>query len=52
MNAPEGVVRIDPTTQHTSKTIRIGKIVDSGRFQILYTSEEAIVPIPYPPTVV
>jgi len=29
-DAPEGMVRIDPDTQHTSKAFRIGRIVDGG----------------------
>ncbi|MFO0868250.1 MAG: transporter substrate-binding protein [Pirellulales bacterium] len=47
-DAPQGQVRIDPATQHTSKTFRIGRITPEGRFQIVYSSESPIAPIPYP----
>jgi urea transport system substrate-binding protein len=48
--APEGLVRIDPQTQHTWKTVRIGKMTDDGHFEIIYCSEGPIRPIPYPPS--
>jgi urea transport system substrate-binding protein len=48
--APEGLVRIDPQTQHTWKTVRIGKMTDDGNFEIIYCSEGPIRPIPYPPS--
>jgi urea transport system substrate-binding protein len=48
--APEGLVRIDPQTQHTWKTVRIGKMTDNGQFEIIYCSEGPIRPIPYPPS--
>jgi urea transport system substrate-binding protein len=47
-HAPEGAVRVDPETQHTWKTVRIGKITEDGRFAIVYCSEEPVRPIPYP----
>jgi urea transport system substrate-binding protein len=49
-DAPEGPVQIDPTTQHTSKTVRIGKILEGRHFEVVYTSESPIAPVPYPPT--
>ncbi len=49
-DAPEGAIRIDPETQHTSKFIRIGRITKSGRFEIVYCSDIPISPIPYPNT--
>jgi urea transport system substrate-binding protein len=48
--APEGLVRIDPQTQHTWKTVRIGKMTDDGQFEIIHCSEGPIRPIPYPPS--
>lgn len=48
VDAPEGMVRIDPATQHTSKTFRVGRITPAGRFEIVYSSESPIAPIPYP----
>jgi urea transport system substrate-binding protein len=47
-DAPEGPVQIDPATQHTVKTIRIGKVLDGRRFEVVYTSEKPIAPVPYP----
>jgi urea transport system substrate-binding protein len=49
-DAPEGMIRIDPETQHTSKFIRIGRITKSGRFEVVYCSDVPISPIPYPST--
>jgi urea transport system substrate-binding protein len=49
-DAPEGMVRIDPDTQHASKIFRIGRITPEGRFHVEYSSEVPIAPIPYPNT--
>jgi urea transport system substrate-binding protein len=49
-DAPEGAVRIDAETQHTAKFVRIGQITPEGRFAIVYCSEQAIPPVPYPRT--
>ena len=48
ITAPEGVVGIDPINQHLSKSVRIGKILANGQFEIVSSSEEPIHPIPYP----
>jgi urea transport system substrate-binding protein len=48
--APEGNVRIDPETQHTWKIVRIGKIMSNGLFDVIYSSERPIQPIPFPAT--
>ena len=48
ISAPEGVVGIDPINQHLSKSVRIGKILSTGQFEIVSSSEEPIAPIPYP----
>ena len=48
LNAPEGAVHIDPANQHTWKTIRVGRIVEEGQFDIIYSSENPIRPEPYP----
>jgi urea transport system substrate-binding protein len=47
-DAPHGVVRIDPDNLHTWKTVRIGRIGEDGRFQVIYSSESPIRPEPYP----
>lgn len=47
-NAPEGVVTIDPENQHTWKQVRIGKIQSDGQFNIIWDSQKAVRPMPYP----
>jgi urea transport system substrate-binding protein len=49
-DGPEGLVRIDPETQHTSKVFRVGQITRENRFEIVYSSENPIAPVPYPGT--
>lgn len=48
LNAPEGTVYLDRTTQHTWKPVRIGQIQESGQFEIVWNSEKPIRPSPYP----
>lgn len=48
MSAPEGMVSIDPETQHTWKTVRVGKIRSDGQFEIVWSSDDPIKPLPYP----
>jgi urea transport system substrate-binding protein len=48
LNAPEGAIHIDPSNQHTWKTIRVGRIVEEGQFDVIYSSENPIRPEPYP----
>lgn len=47
-NAPEGIVSIDQNNQHTWRTARIGKIQSNGQFNIIWTSDKPIPPVPYP----
>ncbi len=47
-DAPEGVVYIDPETQHTWKYVRIGQIKNDGQFKIVWNSGKPIRPVPYP----
>lgn len=47
-SAPEGVVYVDPETQHTWKTVRIGIIKEDGQFSIVWTSGKPVRPAPYP----
>jgi urea transport system substrate-binding protein len=49
-DAPEGLVRIDPDNQHTWKTARLGRIVDGGQFEVIWSSETPIRPEPFPHT--
>jgi len=47
-NAPGGVVYVDADNQHTWKTVRIGKIRNDGQFDIVWSSEKPVRPVPYP----
>lgn len=49
-NAPEGLVHIDSDNQHCWKTIRVGRVIDDGQFEVIYSSENPIRPEPYPDT--
>lgn len=46
--APEGMVFIDGENNHTWKIVRIGKIQANGQFEIVWSSEKPIRPVPYP----
>ncbi|OAN45727.1 urea ABC transporter substrate-binding protein [Paramagnetospirillum marisnigri] len=48
MAAPGGTVTIDPVSQHTWKTVRIGRIQADGNFEILWDSQRPVRPVPYP----
>ncbi len=48
LNAPEGVVSVDPETQHTWRSVSIGKIRPDGQIDLVWTSQKAIRPVPYP----
>ncbi len=45
--APEGTVKVDGETQHTWKTVRIGKIRPDGLIDAVFSSDAAIKPDPY-----
>jgi urea ABC transporter urea binding protein len=46
--APEGIVSIDPITQHTWKTVRVGQIRENAQFETVWTSNGPIRPRPFP----
>jgi urea transport system substrate-binding protein len=46
-DAPEGKVTVDGTTQHISKTARIGRIGDDGLITEVWNSGQPITPDPY-----
>ena len=48
--APGGLVYIDPETQHTWKTVRIGRIRADAQFEIVWTSDRPVRPVPFPRT--
>lgn len=47
-NAPGGIVSVDSQTNHTWKTVRIGRIQPDGQFDIVWDSGNPIRPQPYP----
>jgi urea transport system substrate-binding protein len=46
--APGGVVYVDPSTRHTWKTVRIGRIRSDGQFDIVWDSRRPVRPTPFP----
>lgn len=44
--APQGNVTIQPN-HHLSKTVRVGRVLDNGQFEILMTKDQAIAPNPW-----
>ncbi len=48
MNAPEGVISIDESTLHTWRPVYIGRIRADGQFDVVWSSEKAVRPIPFP----
>ncbi len=50
MDAPEGIISIDPENQHTWKTVRIGKVEPDGQFAIVWDSGRPVPPTPFPMT--
>jgi urea transport system substrate-binding protein len=49
-NAPEGIIAVDPETQHTWRPVFIGRIRSDGQFDIVWTSRTAVRPAPFPIT--
>jgi urea transport system substrate-binding protein len=50
LRAPSGEMRIDPATQHTFKTPRIGRIRIDGQFDVVWTGDRPVAPQPYSAT--
>jgi urea transport system substrate-binding protein len=50
MEAPEGAFRVDPPTQHTWRTARIGQITPELDFRVVWQSPEPLPPEPFPPS--
>jgi len=48
MNAPEGIVTIDANNNHTWKLARVGQITPAGQFKVVWSSGNAVCPIPFP----
>ena len=47
-NAPEGIIAVDPETQHTWRPVYIGRIRPDGQFDVVWTSRTAVRPVPFP----
>ncbi len=48
LNAPEGIVTVDSETQHTWRPVSIGRIRGDGQFDLVWSTDKPIRPIPYP----
>ena len=48
LNAPEGIVSVDDETQHTWRPVYVGQIRADGQFDLVWSSEKPVRPIPYP----
>lgn len=48
LDAPEGKVRVHATNQHVWKTVRVGKALANGQFDIVWESASLIEPNPFP----
>ena len=46
--APEGAVSVDSESQHLWKTVRIGKILPNGQFEVVWDTGKPVRPLPYP----
>ncbi|MGJ0505963.1 MAG: urea ABC transporter substrate-binding protein [Methylocystis sp.] len=49
LDAPEGLVSVDPYTQHSWRSFSIGKIRPDGQIELVWTVNHPIRPVPYPP---
>jgi len=50
MDAPEGIIAVDPETQHTWRPATIGRFRPDGQFDIVWSSRTAVRPVPFPIT--
>jgi urea transport system substrate-binding protein len=48
LDAPEGVVSIDPATRHTWRSFLIGQIQPNRQIRIVWNTPRPIRPVPYP----
>ncbi len=48
LNAPEGIIAVDPETQHTWRPVFIGRIRPDGQFDVVWSSRFAVRPVPFP----
>jgi urea transport system substrate-binding protein len=50
LNAPEGIISVDEDTLHTWRPVYVGRIRRDGQFDVVWTSEKPVRPVPYPPS--
>jgi urea transport system substrate-binding protein len=48
LDAPEGIVSIDAETLHTWRPFYLGKIRGDGQFEVVWSLEKPVRPVPYP----
>ena len=48
LDAPEGIIAVDPETQHTWRPVYIGQIRTDGQVDVVWTSRTAVRPMPFP----
>jgi urea transport system substrate-binding protein len=48
LDAPEGIIAVDPETQHTWRPVFIGRIRTDGQVDVVWSSRTAVRPMPYP----
>ena len=48
LNAAEGIIAVDSETQHTWLPVSIGRIRQDGQFDIVWSSNTAVRPVPFP----
>lgn len=50
LDAPEGIITVDPSTRHTWRSFSMGQIENNGTIRIVWSADHAIRPVPYPTT--
>jgi len=48
LDAPEGIIAVDPETQHTWRPVFIGRIRPDGQIDVVWSSRTAVRPMPFP----
>jgi urea transport system substrate-binding protein len=48
LSAPEGIISVDPETQHTWRPVFIGRVREDGQFDVVWSSRTAVRPVPFP----
>jgi urea transport system substrate-binding protein len=48
LDAPEGIIAVDPATHHTWRPVFIGRIRSDGQFDVVWSSRTSVRPVPFP----